>query len=141
MLLAEVSSYLIAQAVAPSDPNADYGVTQGYIPDKPDRCIALYETGGFPNIALSTGTVDRPTFQVRVRGPSWSVNPTGYTSARAKIETIRSTLEGVMNKSIGSPLWAYVHIKSLHPPISMGRDPNDRPTVVMNFQALRSRTS
>ncbi len=141
MLLAEIAAYLVAQGVAPAGSTADYVVSQGYVPPGPDRLITILETGGYPNVGFSTGTVDRPTFQVRVRGPAWGTNVNGYTSARAKIETIRSTLEGVLSKSIGNPAWTYVLIKSLHPPMDLGRDVNDRPNLVMNFQALRSRTS
>jgi len=142
MLLAEIQNYLVAQGVGPAGSTGDYSVTVGYVPAQPDRLISVLETGGLPNEGLSTGTVDRPTFQVRVRGPAWGTLPTGtYTTVRAKIETVRSTLEGVLNKTIGNPPWKYVHIKSMAPPLDLGRDDNDRPNLAMNFWALRSRTS
>lgn len=142
MLLAEVANYLVAQGVGPTGSTADYSIGIGYEPPSPDRFIALVETGGLPNEGLSTGTVDRATFQVRVRGPSWGTLAAGsYTTARAKIETVRSTLEGVLNKTIGNPAWRYLHIKSFAPPLDQGRDVNDRPNLTMNFWAYRSRTS
>ena len=141
MLLAEVANYLVVQGVAAAGSTADYVVSQGYVPAQPDRIISVLETGGLPNEGLSTGTVDRPTFQVRVRGPAWSVNTQGYTSARAKIETVRSTLEGVLNRTIGNPPWRYLHIKSMAPALDLGRDDNDRPNLAMNFWSYRSRTS
>lgn len=136
-LIDEVPNYLVAQGIAAAGSTANnYVVSKGYVPNSPDKLIAILETGGLPNEGLSTGTVDRPTFQVRVRSGAY-----GYSTARAKLESVRSTLEGVINKKIGSPAWGYLHIKAMHPALSLGQDDQDRPTVVMNFWALRSRTS
>lgn len=140
-LLDEVATYLIAQGVAAAGSTADYVVGRGYEPNQPDRIFALYETGGYPRDSLSTGTIEQPTFQLRVRGAPWSVSQAGYSSARAKLETAKTKLEAVLNTSIGSAAWKYLHIRSLHPVLDLGRDVNDRPNLALNFATMRSRTS
>lgn len=135
-LLDEVQSYLVTQGVGVAGSTANYVVAKGYEPDSPDKVITLLETGGLRNEGYSTGGVERPTFQVRVRG-----NAFGYSTARAKIDSAKTNLEQVINKKIGSPAWYYLHIQAMSPPKSLGQDARDRPTVVQDFWAYRSRTS
>lgn len=114
-------------------------VAKGYEPATPDKCFVLYETGGFPNEGLSsTGSVDRPTFQLRVRGPV-NTGSGAYSTARVKIEAARVALENVLNENLSG--WRYLHIKAQHPPLGLGQDNTDRPLLVVNFQAFRARTS
>ncbi len=139
MLLDEVAGELISQGVGVAGSTAAWVVAKGYEPATPDRVIVLYETGGFPNEGLSTGTVDRPTFQLRVRGPVNMQTAGAYSTARVKIGAARVALDAVLNKSLSG--WKYIHIKAQSEPLFLGYDNTDRPTLAINFQALRSRTS
>jgi len=98
----------------------------------PDRAIGVFETGGFPNDPHESALIDRPTFQVRVRGPKG-----GYSTARAKIAAARTALE-IGNSTLSGR--RYVHIVAQGEPVSLGMDENQRPELVLNFTALRSRT-
>lgn len=98
----------------------------------PDRAIGIFETGGFANDGHESALIDRPTFQVRVRGPQG-----GYSTARAKIAAARTALE-VGNTTLSGR--RYVHIVAQSEPASLGSDENGRPELVINFTALRSRT-
>lgn len=131
-LLDEIAARLIAQSVGVSGSTANWAVKKGWWSPSPDRAIAVFETGGKPN-DQGQGLIDRPTFQVRVRGPKG-----GASTARTKMAAVRTALEG-------GPLTLssryYVQITADTEPISLGSDTNQRPEYVMNFTALRSRTT
>ena len=139
MLVDEIASFLVSQSIAVSGSTASWCVAKQYEPATPDRVFTVVETGGFPNEGLSTGTVDRPTFQLRVRGPIANAGTASASTARVKIEKARAALEGQLNTLIGG--WKYLHIKANHPAMYLGRDNTMRDTLVMIFTALRSRTS
>ena len=131
-LLDEMSTRLIAQSVGVTGSTANWVVKKAWMPPSPDRAIGIFETGGQPN-DRGQGLIDRPTFQVRVRGPKG-----GYSTARAKIAAARTALET-------GPLTLqgryYVQIAANGEPIFLGYDENSRPEIVMNFTAHRSRTT
>lgn len=132
-LLDEISTRLIAQSVAATGSTAtNWVVKKGWWPPTPDRIIAVFETGGKPNDP-GQGLVDQPTFQVRVRGPKG-----GYSTMRSKISAARTALEA-------GPLTLqsryYVQIAADTEPTFLGCDANQRPEMVLNFTAWRSRTT
>lgn len=141
MLLPELANYLLGQGVTAAGSTASWVLAQGYEPADPDAVITLIETGGFPQQELSTFALERPTFQVRVRGPKNLAGSSAYNQARTKIGQVLTTLETVMNKRIGNPSWYYVHIRRQGEPLSLGFDNTNRPTIAVNFAAIRSRTS
>jgi hypothetical protein len=138
-LVDEIASFLVTQGIATAGSTASWCVAKQYEPASPDRVFTVVETGGFPNEGLSTGTVDRPTFQLRARGPVAGNTTPSASTARVKIETARTALEAQLNTAVGG--WQYLHIKANHPAMYLGRDNTMRDTVVINFTALRSRTS
>lgn len=131
-LLDEVSARLIAQSVGVAGSTANWVVKKGWMPPAPDRAIGIFETGGLANDGHESALIDRPTFQVRVRGPKG-----GYSTARTKIAAARTALE-IGNSTLGGR--RYVHIVAQSEPSFMGYDENQRPELVLNFTALRSRT-
>jgi Bacteriophage minor capsid protein len=139
MLVDEIAALLVSQGIALAGSTANWVVAKQYEPATPDRVFTVVETGGFPNEGLSTGTVDRPTFQLRCRGPVANPGVASASTARVKIELARAALEAQLNTNLSG--WRYLHIKANHPPIYLGRDNTMRDTLVMNFTALRSRTS
>lgn len=132
-LLDEIAARLKTQGVGTTASTASWFVAKGFLPPTPDRVIALFETGGFPNDPHESALIDRPTFQVRVRG-----NAYGYSTARTKIGAARTALE-VGNSTLSGR--RYIHIVAQSEPVSLGQDENNRPSLVVNFTALRSRTS
>lgn len=131
-LLDEISARLIAQGVGVAGSTADWVVKKNWMAPAPHRAIGLFETGGFPNDGNESALIDRPTFQVRVRGPKG-----GASTARAKIAAARTALE-IGNSTLSGR--RYVHIVAQSEPTFLGMDENQRPEYVMNFTALRSRT-
>jgi len=131
-LLDEISARLIAQGVGVAGSTASWVVKKGWMAPAPDKAIGIFETGGFPNDPHESALIDRPTFQVRVRAPKG-----GYSTARTKIAAARTALE-VGNSTLSNR--RYIQIVAQGEPVSLGMDQNQRPELVMNFTALRSRT-
>lgn len=133
-LLDEIAAKLIADAVGVVGSTANWVVKKGRLFPSPDRQIVLTETGGLPNEGHKDNPLDRPTFQVRVRGPKG-----GYSTARTKMEAVRTSLHSVFNTSLSGRY--YTHILAQSEPMGLPEDENGRPALVLNFLALRSRTT
>lgn len=133
-LLDEVGARLINQNVGVAGTTASWSVFKGYEPATPAQVITLFETGGFPNQPHEGNLLDLPTFQVRVRGSTY-----GYAAARAKLAAARTALEGMTAGTFSGRYYCQVTAQS--EPISLGQDESHRPRLVMNFTALRSRSS
>lgn len=93
----------------------------GAMPEAPDNCVTVYETGGFaPKIATN---VEYPTFQVIVRGLD-------YTTARQKIDDIWKTLHN--NTTL------FMHIQAMQSPVSIGQDGKKRWEFSVNFKVIKT---
>jgi hypothetical protein len=98
-----------------------------YLPDSPDTCLSVFETGGWakdPDLPR-----EDPTFQLMFRGAD-------YDSVQALIEKVKALF--MPNKipkkcfSIGSD---YIHLVQPMQPtaFNLGRDENDRLKYTWNF--------
>ena len=133
-LLDEIATRLIGQGVGVVGTTASWSVFKGREQPKPDQCITLFETGGNANQPHEGNMLDAPTFQVRIRG---GTTTTGYPAARTKMAAARTALEGMTGTFSGR---YYCQVVANSEPNSLGADDNNRPLLVMNFTALRSRT-
>ena len=106
-------------------------ITKSFMPPDPDKCITIYETGGFP--PEGRPELDYPTFQVKVRSSS-----TGYSTGSAKLAEVETALHMFPSTTLNG--WYYAGMQALSGPIAMGFDGEDRPMMAQNFVALRSRT-
>lgn len=99
-----------------------------YIPDSPDKAIAIYDTGG-ESVDQSGGTkYDRPTFQLYIRGEAW-----GYEAARTKARDAFDALNAAEPSG-------YTYLYAVTPePIPVRYDENNRPELSWNFRAMRER--
>ena len=125
MLLDDIASYLQQQGIA--------GVYKGFMPDKPDNCVVLFEYAGEPmELTMGSGdpTLERPDLQVRVRN-------TSYSAARSKIEDVVDALHGLANEVLGDR--RYLLIRANQSPESLGLDANNRSEFVCNFSVLKER--
>lgn len=133
-LLDDLSAFLSSQSLGGATSSASWMITKGYMPPKPDNVIALFETGGEPPNRYQAN-LDYPRFQVRCRGTAFS-----YSSARAKLWSVFTTLHGVDNgRTIQGRV--YPSIEAVSDVIGFPLDSNNRPEVLQNFRALRSRTT
>lgn len=102
----------------------------GDLPDTPDNCVALYQTGGQDSVHSLGASVDEthetPTFQVRIRN-------TSYASANTQAESIKDLLDGKVNTTINSNV--YISIFMQGDINSLGRDDRNRINLTVNFIA------
>lgn len=102
----------------------------GDLPDTPDNCIALYQSGGqdsVHNLGASTDeTHETPTFQVRIRN-------TVYATANTQAEQVKDILDGLINQTINSNLYISIYIQG--DVNSLGRDDRNRVNLTVNFVA------
>lgn len=125
MLLDDIASYLQQQGIA--------GVYKGFMPDKPDNCVVLFEYAGEPmemTMGSEDAVLERPGLQVRVRDKS-------YSAGRARIQAVVDALHGLANEVLGDR--RYLLIRANQSPESLGLDANNRSEFVCNFSVLKER--
>jgi len=118
-MLEAIANYLQQQSLAVLGLDMFIGV----MPDSPDDCVALFETGGFKPELATAALVEYPTFQVMVRGSE-------YQSARQRIDTIYKILHG--DTSI------FYLIAAQQSPAYLGTDDNGRYEFSVNFKITKT---
>ena len=143
-LLEEIGGKLAALGLCSSSGANGWVLIKSWLPDStvmPHKVVALTETGGYP--PLLPVELDYPTFSVRVRGDVSAAVSGAYSAARTEIENIKLALHGlgsVMLPTTSSPSQYYVEVKATQEPSLLHYDQQQRPVLVCNFSAIRSRT-
>ena len=104
----------------------------GTLPDSPDRCVVLYETGGFFPIhanANAAAVVERPRVQVVTRAPS-------FQGARQLAHNVFRRLDSTRGATINGVFYHW--ISAVSSPAQMGDDGSGRPRVVCNFDIVKN---
>jgi hypothetical protein len=100
------------------------------MPDSPDLCACIYDTGG--SEPEHNYNYMRPTIQTTIRGKK----STGYRDAWKLAETIRNVLYAIHNETWNGTwyigVWAETDI------FFVGYDENKRPLLTVNFRIHRS---
>lgn len=134
MLLDDLADYMTSGGIGTQ------GTTlfKGYMPDAPDACTVIYETGGRspvhtmnPNAGQSI--VEMPRVQVVCRGPQ-----NDYVTPRNKIKTAFALLDGLPQRTINGV--EYKWGAAVQSPFPLGRDVNGRITVACNFDIVKAVT-
>ena len=131
-LLTDVGAYLDAQVSAVSLA-AGTNLFYGRLPDTPDTCVALYETGGqSPNDTMGNNTapvLENPRIQIVARADD-------YASAASLIGDCWDKLQLVSNETLSSTY--YARISAVQSPFALERDSQDRMVMVCNFQIIKT---
>lgn len=122
-------SVLVTASIGSATPSSDWSIHVSKMPPTPHRAIAIHDTGGSEN-PNPKWLLDYRTFQVHVRG---GVND--YAAAYDKIAAVKDVLLGIT---------AFVHsggdrwdgVTCIGDITFIGRDENDRPSLVLNFRAI-----
>lgn len=101
----------------------------GQMPESPDACVCLYDTGGYPGEA--NYLYERPTLQARVRGAKGE-----YLTAHNLAQQIRDLLHAMHNEIINGA--RYVGIWTETDVLSLGVDEHQRPNFTINFRSHRT---
>lgn len=144
-LLEEIGGKLTAAGLCSSSGLNGYVLVKSWLPDSTvlaDRVVAIVETGGFaPMLPVE---IDQPTFQVKVRGNVAAATSAAYSGARAQAQSIKDTLHGLGGVLLPSSSAAgaryYVQVAAQQEPALLHYDQQQRPVIVCNFRAMRSRT-
>jgi hypothetical protein len=123
----DIAQILDSSGVSAGDYTTDLVVSQ--MPDTPNNCICVYDTGGFDSAA--DYVYDRPTVMVKVRNLS-------YRAGYAKAQLIKSALHGLSNENWGSS--RYIGIWCMGDINSVGLDENQRQIFTVNFRIHRTTT-
>lgn len=133
-LLDDLSVFLSSQGLGGATSSASWMITKAYMPPQPNNVIGLFETGGEAPDRYQAN-LDYPRFQVRCRGTAFA-----YSSARAKLFAVFQALQGVDNGRTINGRY-YPGIEAVSDAIGFPLDSNNRPEVLQNFRAFRSRTT
>ena len=121
-LTADIKALLISAGVDTTN-----NIFRNDIPDTPDSIIAIFDSGGYSSqfsLGGSTPDYEQPTFQIRVRSPS-------YDTAITKLEAIKTALDGITNRVIGARTYISIFLQSDILPL--GRDDKKRCDFSINF--------
>ena len=129
MLLDDIADYLSTQGVG----TVATDLFKSIMPDAPDDCIALFESGGHDPLhtmgaQAGQAVLERPTLQVLCRSSR-------YDSARALALQVDQVLNGARDLTINGI--SYQWIVARHPPIQLGRDANNRHEISCNYDIAR----
>ena len=126
-LLSDVATYLDSQLASLT---LGTNLFLGRLPDGPDTCVALIESGGMaPSATMADGKplVSRPRIQVFVRAKA-------YSDAETLASSVWNALEGVLNENLTAT--RYYNITAVQSPFSLERDAQDRQVMTQNFQVI-----
>lgn len=126
MLLDEVGTYLQTEGIG----TLGTDLFKGLLPDIPDACVALIETGGQASEHVLSSAVgapawEAPSFQVTCRA-----GRRDYSAARIKANDVFKLLDGLANITLSSV--RYLSISAIQAPFAMPRDEQERPLLIFN---------
>lgn len=100
------------------------------MPDSPDKCVCIYDTGGFDPLA-TTERYEKPTVEVMVRGDKM-----GYVAGWKLAQDIKDTLHKLHNEIWNST--KYIGIWCVGDINHIGYDQSQRPLFSINFRIHRT---
>lgn len=138
-LLDEIGGRLDDQGIASSSGDDGWVLMKSMLPDSSalqDKLVALIEVPGEPPDAYTE--LDRPHFQVLVRGDPIVQVSSAYEEARAKAEEIKVDLHTLAPVTLSGRY--YAALWALQDPFLLEYDLSDRPVLQCDYRAFRSRT-
>lgn len=139
MILDEIGTRLDDQGIASSSGDDGWVLMKSMLPDSStlqDKIVALIEVLGEAPDGYTE--LDRPHFQVLVRGDPITQVSSSYEEARAKAEEIKIDLHTLAPITLSGRY--FPAIWALQDPFLLEYDQNDRPVLSVDFRAFRSRT-
>lgn len=125
-LLDDLIAHLEAEGVVGG--STGWTAYASYLPDTPNRVIAVFETGGGEPDQTDGTPYDLPTFQVRGRA-----GPHEYALLRDKMQDV---FEALNNATPAGFVYIFATTSG---PLDLGRDTNERPHLSWNFRCMRQR--
>ena len=130
--LTDIGSYLHAASISTADLTLGTNLILGRLPDSPDTCVALIQTGG-------TGPTD--TFgtsypPLETQGLQTLIRASAYATAEALAVDVFKSLTAVDNETLTSTL--YLKIEALQSPFALERDAQERLIMSCNYNVIKA---
>lgn len=100
------------------------------MPDSPEACVAVYESGAGTNMYVGGSTVGPALSVTNIQVVARGVRE-DYENPRLKIEAVITALETVQDQTISG--FRILRAESFGRPVPLGYDENERPRIAMNF--------
>ena len=130
-LLLDLGNHLNSATIPTEDLTIGTNLFLGRLPDAPDTCVALYQSGGSApddQFGSAAPKVERPSVQVRVRSAD-------YATAEALAGDVWGVLVLVANQTLTAT--RYLRLSVEQSPFPLERDAQDRPVFVFNLEAIK----
>lgn len=139
MLLDEIATRLDDSGIASSSGDDGWVLMKSMLPDSSalqNKMVALIEVSGEAPDGYTE--LDRPRFQVLVRGDPITQVSSAYEEARAKAEEIKIDLHTLAPVTLSGRY--FPAIWAMQDPFLREYDKSDRPILSIDFRVFRSRT-
>jgi hypothetical protein len=98
-------------------------------PSKPDECVTIFDTGGYPDyLGLTDTNYQYPSIQIRVRSKK-------YLTGWALANNIKTLLHGRARQTWNGSI--YELIRCVNGPMLLDWDDNNNCRIVLNFNLQR----
>lgn len=133
MTLDELGTYLAANISGATSLTLGTNLFLGRMPDAPDTCVAIFETGGtFPSHTMggaSSPVFERGRVQVVTRAAT-------YSTCRTLAGDVWATFEQIADEALTGT--RYLRVTAVQSPFPTERDSSDRVLIVQNFDVIKS---
>lgn len=130
--LTDIGTYLAAASISTQDLTLGTNLFLGRLPDSPDTCVGLIQTGGVAPIdtfGTSFPPLEVPSLQTLIRASSYA------TSESLAIDIFKS-LSAVENATLTSTL--YLKIEAEQSPFPVERDRQERVIFSCNYSIVKA---
>jgi hypothetical protein len=131
-LLSDVGTYLNAASISTQDLTLGTNLFLGRLPDSPDTCVGLIQTGGL----APTDTYGTSFPPLETQGLQTLVRAASYATGEALAVDIFKSLLSVENETLTSTL--YLKIEANQSPFALERDEQERVVMSCNFNVVKA---
>jgi hypothetical protein len=131
-LLSDVGTYLNAASISTADLTLGTNLFLGRLPDSPDTCVGLIQTGGL----APTDTYGTSFPPLETQGLQTLVRAASYATGEALAVDIFKSLLSVENETLTSTL--YLKIEANQSPFALERDEQERVVMSCNFNVVKA---
>jgi|TARA_R110002020_G_scaffold175414_7_gene367303 hypothetical protein len=130
-MLSDIGTKLAAASISTQDLTLGTNLFLGRLPESPDTCVAIYQTGGLAPIdqlGTAAPNLEVPGLQVRCRAAS-------YSTGEALANDVWGVLVLILNETLTST--RYLRIEAQQSPLPLERDTQDRIIFVANYYVTK----
>tara|TARA_R110002020_G_scaffold123484_2_gene280001 strand:- start:2554 stop:2958 length:405 start_codon:yes stop_codon:yes gene_type:complete len=131
-MLTDVGTYLAAATISTQDLTLGTNLFLGRLPDAPDSCVGLIQTGGL----APTDTYGTSFPPLETQGLQTLVRAATYATGEALAVDVFKSLLSVENETLTSTL--YLKIEANQSPFALERDEQERVVLSCNFNVVKA---